>query len=196
MSRATEQQIRDLFRRLRTCDWRKLEDRLVAAIRHNSGPRLEADGYPTSVGGGGSGGSELTSVERAVEARLAGRLRDLALEHAAYAIQALDDAVKAANRIDHRLTLYENERKMDGSYVEPKVCESCARAGLTNPPAHRGNLGGRLHRDQWLCIDCYAYGNRNSELPTVEQLQHHERTGRWKVRIVKASIHHLTCDNA
>lgn len=182
MRSANEAQIRDLFRRLRTCDWRKLEDRLLAALRHNSGPRLEADGYPTSCGNGSGGTSELTSVERAVEARLAGRVRDEGLEHVAYAIQALDDAVGASNRITHRLDLYESKRRLEG-YIEPKVCESCARAQLANPPAHYGSLAGTLHRDMHLCIECYAYCNRNRTLPSVEQLQHHERTGRWKVRV-------------
>lgn len=179
MSTPTEKQIGDMFARMRKADWRKLEKRLLDALSRNRGPRSEADGYPTSVGQGGPGGSELTSVESAAEARIAGR-RDQQLEHVAYAIAALDKQVQHLDHLERRLRLIESQTL--GAPVEPKNCEACAKANIKNTPAHFGSLGGRLKREMHLCVDCYAFANRTGRVPSVEELEHHERTGRWKVR--------------
>jgi hypothetical protein len=54
------------------------------------------------------------------------------------------------------------------------------RAGA--PPIWRtGDAGGRLTDPVPLCESCYGFVRRADRLPTVDEIAHHERHGRWKL---------------
>jgi hypothetical protein len=65
-------------------------------------------------------------------------------------------------------------------------CEVCKAAGLANPEeaAHFGSVGGRLTREAALCDIDYGFTWRAGRLPTAEERAHHDRTGRWRTRVV------------
>lgn len=165
-------------------------DRRVRALI----PRLEAgrplpDGWrPATSGSGTSGGSsELTSVENAADNRGFKTPRhDPIHEHGHRAVTRI---LRAVDELEAAITdLDIVDRKTADEDHEPTHCESCARA-LERPRDSDtvGTVGGRLDKVMRLCNPCRWFVEDHGELPTVEQLQHHHQTGRWRVRTTAVS---------
>lgn len=196
-NRPSREQVHELIERLRGTDWRKLERRLWEAMEADRTGSVYADGYPrTASGGGGSGpgavpvdpddpsqGSvTLTPTEAAAEARLAeSYARDKLRNHLEHAFSFLQEGAACAGALSSRLDLIDQLRRP--GVVDVKWCESCKRVGVQRDIERYSDCGGRLNRAMHLCVMCYDFVARKAgRLPSLDELRHHEETGRWQVR--------------
>lgn len=158
-------------------------DRRVKALL----PRLDAgrnvaDGWPGGTSGGGRGGAELTSTESAADSRAFGRPRlDPIHEHGHRVRTHVVLIAELLEKIDRDLDTI--DRITADETVEPTSCQSCERA-LTPPRKAdtTGTVGGRLDKVMRLCNPCRWFVEDHSVLPSIEQLQHHHQTGKWRIR--------------
>jgi hypothetical protein len=187
----TVNQVKELCDTMRRLDWRSLADRLNTAIeRDKRGGDMQPDGYPASTMNGGSGDSELTSVEAAVEARLQGRVdryRDNVDEACSHLLELVNHAGALRHRLDNLDDLVSDK---DRNAKAPRTCGACTAFRRTpSPVAHTGTVGDRLTMSVSLCEDCYEAvrqtakpGSRAGVLPTAEQVRWHDDHGRWRLR--------------
>lgn len=179
-----------------------LEQRLVRAVERDLAGLPTPDGYPATTGGGRSGGRTIlvdddhvpvTSVEGAVIDRDdRRRTRDRHHELAVKAVTAVDAAVV------HLQTAFAALASIDDlvntAPPAPKTCDHCTdkRGPGGNLEVYvRGTVGDRLERALSLCGPCYEFvrqvalpASRNGYLPTDLQILEHDRTGRWRIRVV------------
>lgn len=190
MSHPTRNQVDDLCDRMRRVDWRAVARRLNAAIeRDRRGGDLTPDGYPSSTLGGDGGGSELTSVEAAAEARIEG-VRDRYHDNTQEAVAHLLELVNHEGALEHRLDNLDQLAGTDPNLKQPATCACCT--GIRRDPRTvyaTGTVGDRLDRAMSLCRDCYSAveqsakgGTRAGRLPTAEQIRWHDDHGRWRLR--------------
>jgi len=187
------QRVRWLFGDLRRLGVLTTESKLVAALERDD-VSAAPDGWPSGHEGTAMvlapDGERvvLTSVERAADARMrtTGGHVDPHHHTAARAERALRDLVRAAHALVDAL------QQVDGLQAElvgERPCDSCKRAGLEVEGERWGDVGRRLPEAHWLCAACYLFVQRVCEdmatpprLPTVEELNQHATTGRWRVR--------------
>ena len=181
---------RKLFEQLRATDLRALERDLIAALERDD-MNATPDGFPTRQQGTTRPANpdedvSLTSVEGAAAALIEGRApKDEVHTQTRAAERHLVTAVDLLNSVRARLNLIPTAA---GAPVHDEPCENHRRANLTVDGKRFGNVGGRLDRPWWLCDACYDFvrgGGRLPEmnrLPDEEELQHHSRSGRWKIR--------------
>lgn len=192
--RPTDTAVRHLIDNLRTLNRKghldDLEHQLLDAIRRDRTARPGPDGYPTNTGGGGSAnGSDNSSVETAVIARTNGHPPDPHHDLTTRAAQALEDAVINLNTLHAALaSLHDHTRQ-----PAPRTCQHCTPhlpKGHHRPVHRRGTVGDRLTQALDLCEPCYFYvqrataaGKGDAELPTAEQIRHHDHTGTWRMKV-------------
>jgi hypothetical protein len=186
----TVNQVKELCDNMRRLDWRAVADRLNQAIeRDKRGGDMQPDGYPSSTMNGGTGGSELTSVEAAVEARIRG-VTDRYHDNVDEACAHLLELVNHAGALRHRLDNLDQLLGADPNVKQPATCAVCTGIRREAPPVYAtGTVGDRLPRSMALCRDCYSAveqsakgGSRRGKLPTAEQVRWHQDHGRWKLR--------------
>lgn len=154
-----------------------------AAFSRDRGRSSLADGYPSSTMGGGRGGAELTSTEAAAEARLfpARGRSDVVRGHLENLYAHLVEEAghrRAGENLLRLIQLAGGEDLVDNS----RWCESHARAGRQEAARWTGTVGGRLSAQASLCEPCYDVVRRYLlRLPTVEEVQRYDTTGRWRV---------------
>lgn len=195
MSLPNRMQLDDLVAAARGVDWKRTHRRLAVAVERDlAGGHASPDGYPVGSSGGGTPGGAgpagTSSTERAALASLrAGHGGDEWHRLTRDATRALSDAVSALGRLQGALDRLDS---LDGSQAitEAPRCIAHAGAGIDAEAAHFTDLTRRLPARVHLCAVCYAFARRGMELPgnqalipTPEQIQQHDRTGRWRVRV-------------
>jgi hypothetical protein len=168
-------------------DFRALEQRAAQLLdRHR---RVLAagrghDGFPAGTMGGGGGGSELTSVESASDARVFGRglepdrfERDCerVFDLLQQAASSLGGAVNLLDRLD-------GQAVADDPDPEPR-CELCGQAGLDRDPARYARALEGLPHPMWVCQPHYDFVAKHQATPTPDQTRHHDESGSWRIRI-------------
>lgn len=193
MSLPTTNQVHDLFKTVRRAgaEVMSLEQQLQQAIRRDRAGSTSPDGYPRGTGGGGRSNGHSSSVETAALTLAEGRSeRDLIHDYTTDACRALEDAAQALGTLRSRLASVRDLRVSDPA---PKLCEHCTPR-LPKPNARkvhrRGTVGDRLPKAMDLCEPCYLFawrstkaGSHAGQLPTGDQVAHHDRTGTWRIRV-------------
>ncbi len=181
----TRDRIRQLIATLRTTNYDQLEHRLLAALDRNTrSGDATPDGYPTNTLNDSTGSAELTSVESAAHRRLDHPDPDKMRANLRHACRFLDDAVHALHIVDTRLARIETHSAR--TPPAPEKCQACR----IRPAELRSTAGGRLDHAYELCEPCVHFATHVCErhgipprIPTPEEAAHHDRTGRWKLRI-------------
>lgn len=171
MSTPTDDDIKATFRQLRRLADRTAEARALEAVRRQrrGGPSTP-DGFPSAHGGGGGrGGAELTSVESAAAARLAGRgERDLVADHVEQLVGYLDQAIASLKAAAYRGNAV--AALADAAPDTSRGCAWHADAGtMWIGDLTYGTVGGRLAAAVDLCDACYGFAYRhNGERPEID----------------------------
>lgn len=170
-----------------------LETRLKAAIQRDRTGTVVPDGYPTSTGSpGGNGGTTESSTERAACALLERPPRDHHHELTMLAVEQLDTAVVALNRIFAALNSIDDHIGVTTPAPVQRTCSHCTgKRGKNNRVVYAtGTVGDRLERSIALCKACYGFvertakaGTRDGQLPTDQQIRDHEDRGSWRLRV-------------
>lgn len=168
----------------------QLEVQLLDAVRRDLVGSVVPDGYPTATLDGGRGGAELTPTESAAHQRtgnlfgerMGARHMD---PHHKLTKDALTHLGLALNELGAFCTALRNIQKLtDQAPVIPSCCAVCERAGIVRAPKHYSSVGGRLATEIHLCEAHYRFVWDHQRQPTVEETQHHDQTGRWRIRQV------------
>lgn len=179
--------IGDVVTELKGTNWGKLRSDLQAAMNREADcGTTKADGYPTSTlggNGGGSGTSDPTSV--AYQAREDAR-HDRLRSCTETAVRALIDAAAKVATCEKQLRNIADI--VADAPITPKGCDLCTDARLEQDGApipwdHKGNVGGRLTRDLFLCGPHYYFVYNHGYEPTSDQTRHWWATGAWKIRL-------------
>jgi len=167
-----------------------IEARLLAAMQRDRTGSPIPDGYPSTTSGPIGNGSS-SSVEAAVIALDHGAGRDWLHDLVLRATRALEDMVINANTLVSALASIDDVTRV--TTVAPKTCEHCTPhlpKGNARPVHRKGTVGDRLTKTMDLCEPCYFYAQRSAdagshegELPTAEQVRHHDQTGTWRIRV-------------
>lgn len=184
-----------------------IERRLLIALQRDRTGSVIPDGYPTSTGGGRSGGSRtivvpdengqpdrvpVTAIEAAVVALVDGDTpRDRHHDLTVRAVEAIDSAVVALNTCVAALASIDDLVSEKGP--APKTCAHCTSKrgeGSDRPIYATGTVGDRLERSVSLCKHCYGFveqtarpGTHTGYLPSDDQIRDHEQRGRWRMRV-------------
>jgi hypothetical protein len=155
----------------------------------------ETDGYKANHGydGTGSGAKwtvveggqtitvDATNTEAAAIKRTAYAQLDEHTRHVIRASRHRAEMVAAWANMVYSLKLADQAR--DNTEVpDEKTCSSCRRIGVSNPADHWGNVAGNLKDSMWTCAQCYTFAYRNGRLPTADEMAHHQKTGRWRLK--------------
>jgi hypothetical protein len=142
----------------------------------------EIDGYKPNHGydGGPGGDSELTSTERAAEARLRGARVDEHSQATYRALEAESDLCDAWHRWRQALAAADAAQVND-EVPDVRHCQSCARAGCaigddTGDPLTWS--GANLPTEMWLCEGCRRFVSKFERLPTVKEVSAWNIAGR------------------
>ena len=172
---------------LRTCDWRDIERRVLAALERDRAGSTVPDGH--SMGGQGNGEGESRTELHAMARTARAFPRDELHSHVEHLWAFLQQAAQSTDAV--RFRLHRIDVLTKDAPVNRRACECCEAAeirdAVTNrhpAPAHYGNVGGRLDANMHLCDLCYAFVVRHGRPPSAEERRRHDMTGRW---LVKAS---------
>lgn len=180
MSIPRPERIGDMVRQLEAVNLRKLREDLQAAAKRerDCGTNI-ADGFSPGGSGAGNNGHG-DPVVSAVVAREQAR-RDRLRQCTHTACDKLSVAVKALEEVES--ALHSIAMAVGNQPITPTGCDLCTEAGLKDKPwDHRGNVGGLLSKDMYLCNTHYQFVHRNKAVPSKEQTQQWDRTGSWRIR--------------
>lgn len=157
---------------------------LVAAARRDErgGPNV-ADGYATSraLDDGGRGGSELTPVESAANARLNRRPPpDPLHQHLELVLDMLTQAAFSLRAV--RNTCDKILMLTDDHTYQPD-CELHARIHVARPADRTARDLAGLNRIAELCEPCYQFVSKHHTEPEEWQLRSYENGHGWRGRI-------------
>jgi hypothetical protein len=175
----------------------KLKDlrRDVRALIERDDVQADADGWPTghqaparvALDPNEADDVTLTSVEGAAQARITGRISDPVHQQAVRAEKALAEIVRLLATVENAITASRMTTPA-GQYQGDQPCQSHAHAKLTVPGEVYGDVGGRLPSQMYLCEACRQFVYKvDDRLPTVDELEHHARTGKWPKSARRAS---------
>ncbi len=174
MTYPTPVQLDANVRTLTTTNWASVGARLLNLIdRDRRGGSAIPDGYPPSTEGG-SGTSELTSVEAAVHARAQGH-RDEHHDRTMQAIVYWGDVLRALAACVTQLDRAE-ARVYQPEGLEPG-CNNCAIIGEYTV-RHRGDL----------CERCYRFKLKYGKAPSVSLLEDRARGIHWTTASISRAL--------
>lgn len=157
-----------------------LEQRLVQALKRNSGPRNARDGYPTGGSGSGQdGGDPVGAVATSNVSKFP--LKDPLAEHLEAAAGYLEQAAASMGAFASRLNAI--DRLTDDSKLDPDAaCWAMARIGEFEPAHVTSDAKGAIKEPKPWGRWAYEFALATGQPPTVEQCRDHADGRRVKLR--------------
>jgi hypothetical protein len=183
--------IRDLTRALGEVNLGRLAANLERAVQIEADHGSTVPDGLTAAGDGGGGGSGTSDPTLATLLARVAAVKDRRRIYTTTALEALVAAHRAMMLCEQQLA---NLSDLEADRpITPKGCDLCTAAGLTENgepvPWHaKGNVGGRLKVDRYLCEPHYDHIRKHwpqdgsDPEPTTESTRHYHTTGQWLKR--------------